>query len=92
MATAYCHSPVDFTAPPPLPRMATPSLIRQAIEYLGILCKEVLAAVSDASRSVVACRARKDQKAQAHSRRHCQKMRSERRVPRPATTPVACVM
>ena len=36
----------------------------KAIEYCGLLCKEVLAAVGNGSRSVVACRARKDQKAQ----------------------------
>ena len=36
----------------------------KAIEYCATLCEESLAAVGDASRSVVACRARKDQKAQ----------------------------
>ena len=39
-------------------------LDEMAIEYCGLLCKEVLAAVGHGSRSVVACRARKDQKAQ----------------------------
>ena len=39
-------------------------LDEKAIEYCGLLCKEVLAAVGNGSRSVVACRARKDQKAQ----------------------------
>ena len=39
-------------------------LDEKAIEYCGLLCKEVLAAVGHGSRSVVACRARKDQKAQ----------------------------
>ena len=36
----------------------------KAIEYCGTLCADALAAVGNASRSVVACRARKDQKAQ----------------------------
>jgi len=36
----------------------------KAIEYCGTLMPEALAAVGDASKSVVACRARKDQKAQ----------------------------
>ena len=36
----------------------------KAIEYLGTLCPDVIASVGSASRSVVACRARKDQKAQ----------------------------
>ena len=36
----------------------------KAIEYCGTLCEPALAAVSNACRSVVACRARKDQKAQ----------------------------
>lgn len=35
-----------------------------AIEYCATLCKDALAAVGDGARSVVACRARKDQKAQ----------------------------
>ena len=39
-------------------------LDEKAIEYCGLLCKEVLAVVGNGSRSVVACRARKDQKAQ----------------------------
>ena len=39
-------------------------LDEMAIEYCGTLTKEVLASVGNASRSVVACRARKDQKAQ----------------------------
>ena len=38
-------------------------LDEKAIEYCALLCKEVLAAVGHGSRSVVACRARKDQKA-----------------------------
>ena len=41
-----------------------PLLIWQAIEYCGTVCTDVLAAVSNSCRSVVACRARKDQKAQ----------------------------
>jgi len=36
----------------------------KAIEYCGTLCAPALAAVGNTSRSVVACRARKDQKAQ----------------------------
>ena len=36
----------------------------KAIEYCGTLCAGVLAAVGNGSRSVVGCRARKDQKAQ----------------------------
>jgi len=39
-------------------------LDEKAIEYCGLLCKEVLAKVGFGSNSVVACRARKDQKAQ----------------------------
>ena len=39
-------------------------LDEKAIEYCGTLCADVLAAVSNGSHSVVACRARKDQKAQ----------------------------
>jgi len=39
-------------------------LDEKAIEYCGTFCKEVLAAVGNGCRSVVACRARKDQKAQ----------------------------
>ena len=35
-----------------------------AIEYCGTLCKDALAQVGDGARSVVACRARKDQKAE----------------------------
>jgi len=38
-------------------------LDEKAIEYCGTLCKEALAVVGDSSKSVVACRARKDQKA-----------------------------
>ena len=37
-------------------------LDEKAIDYCGTLCKDVLAAVSNSSHSVVACRARKDQK------------------------------
>ena len=36
----------------------------KAIEYLGLVCGEALTIVGNGSRSVVACRARKDQKAQ----------------------------
>ena len=39
-------------------------LDEKAIEYCGMLCPQALSAVGNASRSVVACRARKDQKAQ----------------------------
>ena len=39
-------------------------LDEKAIEYCGTCCADVLAAVSNSCRSVVACRARKDQKAQ----------------------------
>lgn len=39
-------------------------LDEKAIEYCTTLCRDALAAVSDGCRSVVACRARKDQKAQ----------------------------
>ena len=39
-------------------------LDEKAIEYCGTLCQGALAAVGNAARSVVACRARKDQKAQ----------------------------
>eukprot|EP00966_Prymnesium_polylepis_P119706 2766479-Prymnesium_polylepis.1 len=36
----------------------------KAIDYLGAVSRELLSAVGASSRSVVACRARKDQKAQ----------------------------
>ena len=39
-------------------------LDESAIEYCATLCKDALAQVGDGARSVVACRARKDQKAQ----------------------------
>lgn len=39
-------------------------LDEKAIEYCGVLCKSLLAAVGSGCHSVVACRARKDQKAQ----------------------------
>ena len=39
-------------------------LDEKAIEYCGTMCKQMLAAVGNGSHSVVACRARKDQKAQ----------------------------
>ena len=39
-------------------------LDEKAIEYLGLVCGEALTLVGNGSRSVVACRARKDQKAQ----------------------------
>ena len=39
-------------------------LDEKAIEYCGTLCEEALALLGNISRSVVACRARKDQKAQ----------------------------
>ena len=50
LATAAAAAPV------------TPTAHGQAIEYCGSLCKDVLAAVGANSHSVVACRARKDQK------------------------------
>ena len=39
-------------------------LDEKAIEYLGLVCSEDLTVVGNGARSVVACRARKDQKAQ----------------------------
>ena len=39
-------------------------LDERAIEYLGLVCSDALTMVGNNSRSVVACRARKDQKAQ----------------------------
>jgi len=53
VAAAECSDP-DFSL----------VLDEKAIEYCSTCCAEVLAAVSNACRSVVACRARKDQKAQ----------------------------
>ena len=39
-------------------------LDEKSIEYCGTLCKDALAVVGNYARSVVACRARKDQKAE----------------------------